>query len=120
VIDIKFKDQYIFHNALIVPWHPTLRSLLCWLHELNIDIILTSTYRQGDPGVHGTNPLRGFDLRSWGLYDIQTIVEMTNDHWVYDPKRPRKKVCKYHNVGGGHHLHFQVHKNTKFIDGSRL
>jgi len=43
----------------------TLRHILVELeHQVGVEFIITSLYRIGDNGVHGTLPLRGIDLRS--------------------------------------------------------
>jgi len=74
--------------------------------------IITSLYRMDDDGVHGTLPLRGIDLRCKN-HDMGKIIEKwTNERWEYDPTRPKMKVCLFHDVGRGLHLHFQSHPNT--------
>ena len=71
---------------------------------------ITSLYRIGDTGVHGTLPLRGVDLRC--NVDSYNIEKFVNDTWVYDIDRPHYKACMIHDVGGGVHIHLQVHPNT--------
>jgi len=115
IIEIGYKDEEVFTRALVKPWHPKLVKLSLWLYSLDIEMIFTSCYREGDKGVHGTNPLRGFDLRSRVIHDPETVEDMTNDHWKYDPRRPGKRVCMLHNVGQGIHFHFQVHPRTEFV-----
>jgi hypothetical protein len=73
---------------------------------------ITSLYRIGDNGVHGTLPLRGLDLRCKDDELGEKIERYVNSHYVYDPKQPDKNCCLYHNVGRGKHIHLQVHDNT--------
>ena len=80
-------------------------------------LTITSLYRIGDKGVHGTLPLRATDLRCKNQSVGNIIEEWTNNKWSYDPKRPKHRVCIYHNVGLGFHLHVQVHENTVRRDG---
>lgn len=91
----------------------TLRSLLSWLEaETGFEFTITSPNRPGDKGVHGTNPLRGMDLRCRRLLVGQAIAELVNDNWLYDPTRPTKHCAFLHGKGSNLHLHIQVHPNT--------
>ena len=76
-------------------------------------LTITSLYRIGDQGVHGTLPLRAVDVRCHNQEMGKVIETWTNKHYIYDRKRPGMKVCLFHDVGRGWHLHFQVHSNTK-------
>jgi len=51
---------------------------------------------------------RGVDLRTRDMPSeaINEISDMVNKI-QYDPNRPEKKSCIYHNVGAGIHLHLQ-------------
>ena len=116
-MNLAFKSQAIFENFCKVPLHPKLTRLLLWLYDEHIELIVTSAYRDkkiyaNDPGIHGTNPLRAIDLRSWIMPDPEAKAEGINEHWIYDSDRPSLKVCVYHNVGQGDHFHLQVHDNT--------
>lgn len=73
---------------------------------------VTSLYRMGDLGVHGTLPLRGLDERCRHKPLGDMIVEYLNSRWSYDPKRPEMVVCMCHDTGKGLHLHYQSHPNT--------
>lgn len=83
-------------------------------HRFKKPLWVTSILRPGDKGVHGYG--RGLD----GDNDALTILEKkevqkyVNGLFVYDPERPRYKVCRHHKVKGrgGDHWHFQVHPNT--------
>ncbi len=59
------------------------------------------------PSVHMFG--RGIDIRTTNLdqIEVNTLVKIANTI-PYDPNRPRKKTCIYHNVGTGPHLHIQV------------
>jgi hypothetical protein len=117
-ITIVFESQPILENAFSVAWHPILVDLLLWIEMavLNPLPVITSTFRPGDKGVHGTDPLRGLDLRSRG-YDAQAVTDKINEHWCYDSERPRFKCAIFHNVGRGPHIHLQVHNETHIMKG---
>ena len=74
--------------------------------------VITSLYRIGDTGVHGTMPLSGMDLRCTSQIHGQEVEKWVNDIWSYDSSRPEKKCCLFHNAGSGWHLHLQVHPKT--------
>jgi len=94
---------------------PSLRSLLQWIEETTgLTFTITSQYRQGDDGVHGTIPLRGTDLRMRNARIGTVIQDYINEYWVYDASRPEKKCCKLHGEGANLHLHIQVHPSTEF------
>ncbi len=78
-----------------------------------VRFIVTSIYRPGDKGVHGTLPVRGVDVRMRDLDLGLTIEDKVNSLWQYDPRRPSIKVCEAHGEGANFHLHFQVHPNTR-------
>jgi hypothetical protein len=94
--------------------NPVLRTILEEIEERFGEQMITSLYRIGDPGVHGTLPLRGTDLRCHDSAKGTEIEQWVNFRWSYDHERPQMQVAKYHRVdGGAWHLHIQVHKNTK-------
>ena len=74
--------------------------------------VITSLYRVGDKGVHGTLPLRALDERCRHKPTGTMIEDYINSKWTYDPDRPEMRVCMYHDVGKGPHLHYQVHPKT--------
>lgn len=78
--------------------------------------LCTSAYRPGDKGVHGTQPVRGYDRRMREASVGEAIVDYVNAQWIYDHERPWKLCCIYHDTGKGPHLHFQVHANTQHIE----
>jgi len=77
------------------------------------EAVITSLYRIGDSGVHGTLPLRAMDLRCRDALTGSEIESAINAIWIYDPSRPRINVCKFHDVGYGPHIHIQVHPKTR-------
>ena len=94
--------------------HPLLREIVLWVESNYGEQTVTSIYRIGDAGVHGTLPVRGIDLRDPGEDTARQIMEAVNDRWVYDPDRPAIGCCLYHKnrSNNGRHLHFQVHPRT--------
>ena len=93
--------------------HPMLKLLIWDMEDEFGEQVGTSLYRKDDPGVHGQIPLRGWDVRCKN-HDVGRAVEkFLNKRWKYDPVRPKKKVCLYHNAGGGWHIHLQVHDRTE-------
>lgn len=84
------------------------------LEHFGIGLFLTSIYRPGD-GIHGDH--RAIDSDNDALSDdkMREVEAHINEKFVYDPQRPRYKVCIYHTVKGrgGDHLHMQTHRNTR-------
>ena len=74
---------------------------------------VTSLYREGDTGVHGTVPVRGVDCRCRNLEVGEAIAKWLNSRHVYDPARPNMQCAVAHDAGSGPHLHLQVHPNTR-------
>ena len=116
---IGYKSHKVLIGTLTYAWHPKLIEVLLWLTVRYSTIILTSAYRlkkihPKDSGIHGTVPLRAFDLRSAVFPDPQKIADDINAHFVYDPERPELKVCVYHDTGQGRHFHIQVHQRTDY------
>ena len=102
------------HQLMFI--HPTMRELLADRHILFPEFYgtITSLYRipVGPPvSVHEVIPLRGIDERCHIIVLGNEIKRELNKRWIYDPTRPTKKVCRFHNVGEGLHLHYQVHNS---------
>ena len=57
--------------------------------QTGLEFTITSIYRIGDPGVHGSLPVRGVDLRMRHQIIGQEISFLINTRWQYDPSRPR-------------------------------
>jgi hypothetical protein len=118
---IQVKDAEVYRELLVAKYHPKLVELELWIVERYSGIVITSGYRDGDNGVHGTDPCRGKDIRSYGLkrknngsmIDAGIVCTEINAAWRYDPKRPEKVCAKMHNVGYGMHIHLQIHPNTE-------
>ena len=93
--------------------HINLRLVMRFLEDATgLSYTITSQYRIGDKGVHGTMPLRADDLRVRLRKLAELLAEIINEAWVYDPERPEKKVAIAHGEGAHLHLHLQVHDNT--------
>ena len=115
---IRYSSDRIFTNCHVVPWHPNLIKIAYWLIDISEEVIFTSGYRDKriydkDSGIHTTNPLRAFDIRSYIYNSPKNIENRINSIWTYDPQRPHIKVAVYHDTGLGVHFHIQVHNNTK-------
>jgi len=128
-----FKDYGVFEQIMANRYHFKLISILWWIYN-KYDMFITCGYRSGDNGVHGSDPCRGVDLRSWFLEDPQAVADDINAHWTYDPARTSKKCAKFHAVCSkckksndgpivthcrhcgeeltGWHIHIQSHPNT--------
>ena len=93
--------------------HKDLRRLVLWLEDTTgLTFTITSQYRMGDNGVHGTLPLRGIDLRMRHRLIGKQIEAYINKNWAYDTDRLGKHCCMLHGEGSNLHLHIQVHPNT--------
>lgn len=115
---IRYSSDRIFRNCHVVPWHFNLIKIASWLTGITEELVFTSGYRDKliygkDSGIHGTDPLRAFDIRSYIYKSPKNIENRINSVWTYDHKRPHLKVAVYHDTGLGVHFHIQVHDNTK-------
>ena len=93
--------------------HPVLIELLDELGAVWDYWRVTSLYREGDAGVHGTMPVRGIDIRCRDQAVGEAIAAQINRSWRYDVRRPSIEVAMAHNAGSGWHLHLQVHERTQ-------
>ena len=92
---------------------PKLRRMVVWLEKsTGITFTITSLYRIGDNGVHGSLPLRGIDLRCRNIEIGTAIEDLINCNWFYDPDRIAKDCAFLHGKGANLHLHLQVHPDT--------
>lgn len=90
-----------------------LRDILAFVEDISSqEQTITSLYRIGDNGVHGTLPLRGADLRCRDKEKGEVLEERVNFVFSYDPSRPNKRCAFLHGHGSNLHLHLQVHPNT--------
>ncbi len=94
---------------------PKLRQIFEDLEQFFGELTVTSLYRIGDKGVHGQLPLRGIDVRCHDPARGKMAESYMNNLWNYDPNRPEMKVCIFHDVGKGAHLHLQSHPNSTRI-----
>lgn len=94
---------------------PKLREMMSVVEQrYGFEFTITSLYRMNDNGVHGTLPVRGVDLRCYDTHLGEMIARNMNNIYEYDPSRPEKLACMYHDAGSGAHLHLQCHPNTRF------
>ena len=120
---IQIKNASVTRELLIESYHPILIELVLWILQRYYNITITSGYREGDKGVHGTKPCRGLDIRSNGIKQYRGEIEITagvictkiNSAWQYDPERPEKICAILHNSGSGMHIHLQCCKNTTML-----
>ena len=112
---LDFKTENVFQNFVRNRLDRTMGVLLWWWMTQFYEAVITSAYRN-DGGIHGTDPLRALDLRSWIYSNPQGMETYVNDIWTYDPKRPDMKVCWWHDAGKpkNKHFHLQVHPGTLF------
>ena len=91
----------------------TLRKILVWIEtSTGQEFTITSQYRIGDDGVHGTIPLRGTDLRMRNKSLGRGIVSWIYSRWKYNPADPDKQCAILHGEGSNMHIHIQTHPNT--------
>lgn len=112
---ISIKSVHTLESLLKVEYHPTLIRLAVWFSIRNSYLIITSAYRNFDRGVHGTDPCRGIDARSWVFDNPQAIADDVNANWVYDPMRLNLKCCVYGDEKHKDHFHLQVCDKTQYI-----
>jgi hypothetical protein len=111
---ISIKDSSALVTVLF-RFDPQLVDIVVWLTDTYGRTVITCGHRPGDKGVHGTDPCRGIDLRSWVFSNPEQIVEAVNGRWQYDPNRPDMRCAILHDVGSGKHIHLQTHPNTRRI-----
>lgn len=112
---IHIKDAEIAAAMLRVPFQNEVIEVLSDIDDMGNAIeglpgvVITSAYRDGDPGTHGTIPCRSLDLRKTKWSEL--ICDSINEEWEYDYKRPTLKCASIH--GEHPHIHLKVHANTK-------
>lgn len=92
--------------------HPVLRNIMKDIENIYGPQVITSIFRIDDPGVHGTLPVRGTDLRCRDTEFGARFCAKVNSLWQYDPSRPEKEVAVAHGEGSNYHIHLQVHSKT--------
>lgn len=136
---LTFKDEKVMREALSVAWHPILIDIYQWIASRQPGTTITSAYRAGGGGIHDTNPLRAFDLRSWDILEPEYWHDAINAAWSYDYTRPAMRVCVLHavcpkcgtnhdylngglvnkcrvcgtGIAGNFHFHVQCHPHTR-------
>ena len=95
---------------------PVLREMaLSTEAHFGCELIITSLYRipNGIPSsTHEVLPLRALDIRCHDRDFGEAIESYVNAIYQYDPDRPSKRCCLYHDSGGGYHCHLQVSDKT--------
>jgi len=115
-MEVKIKSQNIFLTLMGMQADHKLINLVCWMIMVKeFPVVVTSFYRKGNRGVHGTNPVRAMDIRSHIYKDPRAVEWEINENWIYDNTRPDKQVALFHDAGSGYHFHLQVHPYTEFV-----
>jgi len=109
---LQIANYKVLKSLLLSKYDDELVSLILWVSHRLDKFCITSGFRPGDSGVHGTSPCRAIDIRSNWYDDPEDICKDINSHWIYDPERLDKLCALYHDVGQGPHIHLQVHGNT--------
>ena len=119
MVTLKFKNDLIFYRFNRVNLHIKLANMLLWTQKTFGEVVITSAYRMDDPGVHGQNPLRGLDIRSYIYDDPTRVARLINEAWIYDLDRVTKTCALFHNSGKGDHIHLQVCDKTFNTNGRK-
>lgn len=114
----RIKNHQVLKEILLPGFHPKLVALSIWCLVRWGDLWITSGYREGDSGVHGTLPCRALDVSSRPFIRPEAMALDANIHWTYDPERPKFTCVLYHKTPGGvWHFHLQVHPRTLYLGG---
>ena len=105
--------MYHLKNLEVLNAHPLLIVIVREVSNRYDLWTITCGSRPGDIRCHGMIPLRALDLRCRDKELGKLIEHHTNEAWIYDPNRPSKRVCIFHDTGFGYHLHLQVHPATQ-------
>jgi hypothetical protein len=111
----KIKNTMVLAGLLAKPFDRRLIMVLLWFLQEFGKMTMTEGWRdkRHPNDLHGTDPVRAIDLRSWEFKNPTLVAAKINSTWEYDPARPTKQVCVYHDVGEGAHFHIQVHPKTR-------
>ena len=111
---LKIKNTAVLAGLLAKPLDKRLIMVILWWLQRFGELTFTESWRKKmhKNDLHGTTPMRAIDLRSWEYPDPQMVADEVNKVWTYDPTRPRRQVCVYHDSGKGAHFHVQAHPNT--------
>ena len=113
---IRIKDTQVLHSLLVREFDFTLTVIVIEIAtEFGIVITEGSRPARHDGDLHATHPVMAVDARSW-CYPKETqqrILDYVNSRWLYDPKRPYKKILVLHKTKHGvYHFHIQTHPGT--------
>jgi len=115
-VEIIIKDPDILIGLMERNYSPLLIRIIADVAKEH-GLVMTESYREKRHrnDLHGTQPVRAIDLRTWCYPDglAYRIMDEINNRWEYDPIRPEKQVAIIHDVGQGMHFHIQVHPHTK-------
>ena len=114
---IKIKNTDILGKIFLSRYHPLLIIIILEVEKKFDKVTITSPYRHGDKGVHGTDPCRGIDIKSWDFKKPEEVVDFVNGKFTYDPERVNKKCAILHDTSSGIHIHLQSHDNTVYNKG---
>lgn len=112
---IEIKNPSVLDGLMTKKFDVKLINIINWV-AVTYGIVITESYRKKRHAndLHGVNPVRAIDIRSWcyskGL--AEKIEKEINNRWSYDPSRPDMVVAKIHDIGNGIHFHIQVHPYT--------
>ena len=122
---IQYRD--VKHGGEFQRLHPKCKevayiaSILCktiFNEQLNV----TSIFRKktSDSGIHESYRAIDFKPLSQEEYTYR-LIEMINQLYIYDPKRPNLKVAADNPFHGtAQHIHIQVHNNTTSLPAERI
>lgn len=118
-VKIDYKDPGVFAKLMVKPYDKKLTALLLWWLKEFHKAVVTESWRKmkHKNDLHGVIPVRAIDLRSWIYENPDGVAERVNSVWIYDPLRPDRKCCVYHDTGSGKHFHLQVHPRTAMKGG---
>jgi hypothetical protein len=124
IVEVRIVDSKVLTGLMRVPFHKKMIALTLWFAWRQDKPVITSSYRDAsvhdkDSGIHSTIPCRAVDWRSKDLTNPKRVVEDINNHWEYDPKRPKLKCAIYHDIGLGAHIHTQVHDRTTYYPNGK-
>ena len=110
------KDEKILRGLMERRFEPILVDIIT-ASAREHGIVITESYREKRHmnDLHGTQPVRAVDLRSWCYPDHRAyeIMHQINTRWTYDPSRQKMQCAQIHNSGQGIHFHIQVHPATR-------
>ena len=111
---IEIKSPDVLRGLLGHQFSPLLSHILIDVAE-KLGVVITESYRKQRHAndLHGTDPVRAIDIRSWCYAYPEAVANHINDRWIYDPGRPDMKCALLHDAGKGIHFHIQVHPYTR-------